>query len=143
VTAGTTLLEVLMASLILVLAIVPTIGLFTGSQTEVVKSRNRFIASNLASGITEDFRARVPAARVSFGPVPANDPSMTLVTTLLAKFGSDLPAAANAADLDLAGFRCTGVMGGPPAAPTFQITIAWKESGVDRSLSRTVRLEGP
>lgn len=136
---GLSLVEVLIASLIFVLAIIPTIGLFTSSQTEAAKARNRLIAVSLASAVCDDFRSRAAAERVAFGPQPAN--TLPVVTQLVSAHGVVNAAGAAAADTDLGGFSVTAALGVIPTAPTLTVTIAWKESGIDRSMVRTVRLE--
>lgn len=135
---GLSLIEVVVAGLILAAALVPAIDLFTGSQVEVVKSRSRLIASGIVSAVAEDMRARPASSRVGFAPVAAD--ALPAVAALLNAYRAHGAAGEAAARADLAGFSVQGLIQGPPEAATLVVTVAWRESGIARTLIRSVPL---
>lgn len=136
--SGLSLVEVVIAGLVLAAALLPAIDLFTGSQVEVVKSRSRLIASGIVAAVAEDMRARPVSSRLGFSTVSAD--TLPAVAALLNAYRAHGTVGAAAARADLAGFAVQGQLQGPPEAATLVITVAWRESGIARTLIRSVPL---
>jgi Tfp pilus assembly protein PilV len=60
------LLEVLVAGILLLVALIPTVGLMSTSSREVTKSRDRLVAIHLATALSEEMR--VPGKLIVTAP---------------------------------------------------------------------------
>lgn len=137
--AGLSLLEALVAALILTLTLVPTIGLLGTSSAEIARVRSRLIAVNIVTSITEEMRARPPAERASFGPWPAG--TLSVLQPIISAHKAQDPAVAARLDQLFGGFVCTAVVGGTPLAPTVTAEVTWIQAGARVSHTSTARME--
>jgi Tfp pilus assembly protein PilV len=135
---GMTLLEVLLAGLILTLAVIPLIDLLASSSTELHKVRDRLIAINLASSMTEEMRSRTPTAQSDEGPVPAG--SLAHLAPIVEAHKALCPGSTSKVNQLLGKFRCTATAGGSSGSSTVRADVSWTEAGVTRIYSRTAQL---
>lgn len=138
---GLSLVEVMIASLVFTLAVVPVIGLLSTSQREVVKVQQRMLAVQLALSLVEEMRARPAAQRAAVtATAPANLPHLA---PLVALHRAQVPAA----DVDamLASFQCSAqlVPGVPPFAQAVRATVTWTEAGQPQTHELEAQLDPP
>ena len=137
------LVEVMIASLLFSLAILPAVALMTTSQREVVKVQSRMLATHLAMSVVEELRSRPVAQRITFG---ATDPrTLPHLTPLFDAQRALDPAGAAAIDTQLASFRCSATVG-PGTSPYMQsarATVTWTEKGEPQSLELDAQLDQP
>lgn len=134
---GLSLLEALMAGLIFLLAMVPTLGLLTTTQSEITKVQERLLAVNLAMSIVEEMRARRPADRASYPPrKPAE---LAHLSPLIEAQRTANPAGAAAVDAQLAHFTCEALVATSP--PRVVAKVTWTEAGQGKSQSLEARLD--
>lgn len=133
--SGLSLLEVLVAALIFSLALIPTIGLMTTSQKEVVKVQERLLAVHLAMSIVEDMRAR----RVATGYGAVRPAELAHLTGLVAAHRASAPGAAAAIDAMLESFRCAATVTASPSRVTAIVT--WSEGGRAQRYTMEARLD--
>lgn len=135
------MLEVLFASIVLVLATVPAIELMVSSSRGVVKARDRITANYLAMALIEEQRSRAVTARADVPEARAHE---------LPQFASILDAhaaahpdqVANVQKL-LGNLRCRATLVTRSGRPGVRADLTWDESGTDRALDLEARLEGP
>lgn len=140
---GLTLLEVLVASLVFMLALLPAINLMGSSQREVTKVSERLLAIHLAMSMVEEMRARPSAQRSPYGPVPAD--SLSHLTPLLTWQRTKVPASGPVIDGVLQNFRCTAILtaGAPPLAAAVRASVTWSEAGEPHTHTLEAQLDPP
>lgn len=139
--SGLSLVEVMIASLVFSLAIVPVIGLLATSQREVVKVQQRMLAVQLAVSLVEEMRARPVAQRAAVAATaPDNLPHLA---PLVALHRAQVPSA----DVDqmLASFQCSAqlIAGVPPFTQAVRATVTWTEGGEPQTHSLEAQLDLP
>lgn len=138
---GLSLVEVMIASLVFTLAIVPVIGLLSTSQREVVKVQQRMLAVQLALSMVEEMRARPVTQRAA---IPVTRPeNLPQLAPLVALHRVKVPAAG--VDAMLASFRCSAqlVPGVPPFAQAVRANVTWTEAGQPQTHSLEAQLDQP
>lgn len=137
------LVEVMIASLVLTLVLVPVIGLMSQSQAQVVKVQQRMLGVQLALSLVEEMRARPSTQRA---PVAACAPqTLPHLAPLLAAHRARVAGSGPALDRALAGFRCSAqlVPGVPPFAQAVRVDVTWTEAGVPHTHSLEAQLDLP
>jgi Tfp pilus assembly protein PilV len=126
---GLGLVEVLIASLILILAIVPCISLLTTSSSETVKARSRLIAVNLAASMVEEMRQRPPVGRDSYPPVAASD--LPQFRDIVQAYRNSHPPATSMSKVGqlLDSTACSLSIGQTQGVPTALSSVEWYEAG--------------
>lgn len=132
-----TLLEVMLAGLVLSLAIIPSMGLISSSSTEISKVRSRIIAVNLGASMIEEMRSRPAPARADLGPVPADQ--LPQFTGILQAYRDSNPPAISLANVEklLGNYTSCSVTRGsavplaiPPATvPRLRAEVGWTTAG--------------
>ena len=138
-----TLVEVLVASAILVTGLVPVLSLMTTSSTQTVKARDRTTAVVLAAAVAEEMRMRRPLARADVLPAkPINQ--LTYLQPLVDAYKATQPGDVQAAlDRNLSNFQVSVQVAGPNPATPLHVEITWTEAGQPRNYVLEGTLGGP
>ena len=139
--SGYSLVEVLVASGVFVMALIPAISLLNSSSAETVKSRDRAVALQLASAVTESLRSLPALQRAGLPPTPAAQ--LGLLKPNVDAHKRYHPEVASPLDATLANFVCQAALTGGPGVPAARVQISWKEAGETRTFVVETRLEGP
>lgn len=139
--SGLTLLEVLFAGIVLVLATVPAIELMVSSSRGVVKARDRVAANYLAMALIEEQRSRPAATRADVPETPANE--LPQFTAILDAFGAAHPDQMDEVRKLIGNLRCRATLISSGGRPAVRADLAWDEAGTPRSLDLEARLESP
>ena len=144
---GLTLVEVLLAGLILAVVMIPSIGMLTTSSAETVKIRSRVIAVNLAASMVEQMRSRLDGARADV-PSTAADQLPQFSAIMTAYRASNAPGQANVDHLIADFTDCSATLGTatpigqgglvPPATmPSVTAVVKWHDAGNLNQLATT------
>lgn len=136
---GFSLLEILIASVIFLLALIPAINLLNTSQTEVGKARDRGIAVQVANSLAERMRSQRPADRRDMAPTPLA--MLPQLKPILDAHKLAVPSAAPAIDRLVSNFQCEVLLDGTPVGSRASVAVEWSESGVPRRFELQTRLE--
>ena len=135
---GLSLLEVLIGSVVLVLALIPAIALLSTSSGEVVKVRDRVLGIQLAHSVSESILAQRAAARADLAPTKANQ--MAHLQPIIAAHNAAHPETAAAFTRSFGGFSCQAQLAGGPPADSGRVEVSWTEAGTPRSHALEVKL---
>ena len=136
---GFSLLEVLVAATIILLATVPAISLATSSSAEVTKSRDRTIALSMASSLAEYLRAQRPQDRDDVTPQSAKN--LPYLKPILEAHAQRSKKTAAALDKLYENITCRAELTGNPRGSRATIVVEWREGGKPRSFEMETRLE--
>jgi len=139
-----TLLEVLLAGLVLAVVMVPSIGMMSTSSAEGAKVRARVVAVNLASAMIEEMRSRTDTARAAYGPVAVGAlpaPHFQDLQDIVAAYRASGASGVANYDALVASYTCAASLGSstlagsPGTVPTVSAVVNWTEAGEPKQLS--------
>jgi hypothetical protein len=136
-----TLLEVLFAAIVLVLATVPAIELMVSSSRGVVKARDRVAACYVAMALIEEQRSRPAVERAEVPETRAHD--LPQFASILDAYGAAHPDKVADVENLLGNLRCRSALISTGGRPAVRADLRWDEAGTGRTLELEARLEGP
>jgi len=138
---GFSLLEVLVATTVFALALVPSVGLLMTSSKEVEKVSQRLVAAHLAMSLVEEMRSRRPADRTDMAD--AHPADVAHLAPIVQAYRAAHAATASTIDKILGNFTCRSSVLAGLSTPTVEVEVSWLEGGTERKLKLESRLDGP
>lgn len=126
-----TLLEVLMAGVILVITLIPILSLTTASSAGVIKTRDRTLAVELASSVLEWVRSLPPLQRRSFPAKRITE--LPSLVPLLERYRAEKPEDHRKLQGRLETFLCEVRLDGPVESGRASVCLTWTEAGDPQS----------